>query len=224
MPKKDFETIMRMKKTLIYFLLSNLIFLATCQKDQIVVTCNFAIIDFNVYKEQYFINIPIEFSNKSEYAESYVWDFGDGTLSTEKNPTHTYKKPGVYKIELTVKNENSSDSKNIIIEVYPDRFDLLTRVDSWRLIGKNQYGQKIELTSCERGLRLSLTKDFKYIVTSVDTTICNWSYEEKWYLGEDNTIYESAGIGSWYGRSFYLTDKILILKASHQYELIYEPE
>lgn len=31
------------------------------------------------------------FANNSENADSYVWDFGDGTHSTEEEPTHAYK-------------------------------------------------------------------------------------------------------------------------------------
>lgn len=32
----------------------------------------------------------VTFSNKSQMAVSYLWDFGDGSTSTEKSPTHTY--------------------------------------------------------------------------------------------------------------------------------------
>lgn len=33
---------------------------------------------------------------------SWLWDFGDGSTSTEKNPRHTYTKPGSYSVSLTV--------------------------------------------------------------------------------------------------------------------------
>ncbi|MGE7875421.1 collagenase ColA [Bacillus paramycoides] len=35
---------------------------------------------------------------------SYLWDFGDGTTSTEANPTHVYEKEGTYTAKLTVKD------------------------------------------------------------------------------------------------------------------------
>ncbi|MDC2863710.1 collagenase ColA [Bacillus sp. BP-3] len=35
---------------------------------------------------------------------SYLWDFGDGTTSTEANPTHVYGKEGTYNAKLTVKD------------------------------------------------------------------------------------------------------------------------
>lgn len=40
------------------------------------------------------------FSNTSINATTYAWDFGDGTTSTEENPTHTYSGPGEYLVTL----------------------------------------------------------------------------------------------------------------------------
>lgn len=36
------------------------------------------------------------------YPASRSWSFGDGTSSTEQNPTHTYETPGIYDVTLTV--------------------------------------------------------------------------------------------------------------------------
>jgi PKD repeat protein len=41
----------------------------------------------------------------------YTWDFGDGTVSYEKNPVHTYVSPGVYTVSLTVADENGEDTE-----------------------------------------------------------------------------------------------------------------
>jgi PKD repeat protein len=35
----------------------------------------------------------------------WLWDFGDGSTSTEQNPNHTYGAPGVYTVMLTVSND-----------------------------------------------------------------------------------------------------------------------
>ncbi|KMN45663.1 collagenase ColA [Bacillus sp. LK2] len=35
---------------------------------------------------------------------SYLWDFGDGTTSTEANPVHAYEKEGIHTVKLTVKD------------------------------------------------------------------------------------------------------------------------
>ncbi len=57
---------------------------------------------------------------------SYSWDFGDGTTSTEQNPTHTYTASGIYTISLTATNDHGSDTNtksnfiNIEIASIPD--------------------------------------------------------------------------------------------------------
>jgi PKD repeat protein len=40
--------------------------------------------------------LTVTFTNKSEDAVSYEWDFGDGTTSTEESPVHTYPGKGKY--------------------------------------------------------------------------------------------------------------------------------
>lgn len=45
--------------------------------------------------------LPIVFTNGSKDADSYLWDFGDGSQSTLANPTHTYTQSGTFKITLT---------------------------------------------------------------------------------------------------------------------------
>ena len=42
----------------------------------------------------------ITFQNASENADSYFWDFGDGTSSMEINPTHKYNFSGTYNVTL----------------------------------------------------------------------------------------------------------------------------
>ena len=39
---------------------------------------------------------------------SYLWDFGDGSTSTEAEPTHVYNAGGTYTVKLTVKNSGGS--------------------------------------------------------------------------------------------------------------------
>ncbi|MEB2778548.1 PKD domain-containing protein [Algoriphagus sp. D3-2-R+10] len=41
----------------------------------------------------------------SEDAESWNWDFGDGSVSTEKKPTHVYGKKGDFDVTLSITNE-----------------------------------------------------------------------------------------------------------------------
>ena len=54
---------------------------------------------------------------------SYTWNFGDGVISHEKNPSHRYTDDGIYNITLTVRdNDGATDSivKQItILNLYP---------------------------------------------------------------------------------------------------------
>lgn len=51
-------------------------------------------------------SIRVLFQDQSKgHRYLYLWDFGDGTAtSTERNPTHYYAKPGIYKVTLTIKS------------------------------------------------------------------------------------------------------------------------
>jgi PKD repeat protein len=44
------------------------------------------------------------FNNTSNNANSYLWDFGDGTTATDKNPLHTYAAAGTYTVRLQSTN------------------------------------------------------------------------------------------------------------------------
>lgn len=43
------------------------------------------------------------FTNLSQNAESYDWDFGDGATSAEMAPKHTYAHSGQYYVKLTAR-------------------------------------------------------------------------------------------------------------------------
>jgi len=63
------------------------------------------------------VNEPIVFRDKSiGNPVSWLWSFGDGTSSVKQNPTHTYKKPGIYTVTLTVTNSagEKSTTANIV--------------------------------------------------------------------------------------------------------------
>ncbi len=53
--------------------------------------------------------------NNSTGAGTYLWDFGDGTFSSESDPTHTYATAGVYTVTLTVTNDCGTSTAAIEI-------------------------------------------------------------------------------------------------------------
>ena len=62
--------------------------------------------------------LTLTFSSSSTDADTYAWDFGDGGTSTQENPSHTYSTAGTYSVELSVENDEGSDSetKSVIVE------------------------------------------------------------------------------------------------------------
>ncbi|WP_162054268.1 PKD domain-containing protein [Pontibacter pamirensis] len=54
------------------------------------------------------LDSTIYFKNLSDSSQtiSYLWDFGDGTTSTERHPEHTYTKKGKYDVKLITANRN----------------------------------------------------------------------------------------------------------------------
>ncbi len=49
--------------------------------------------------------LSVEFSNTSSFGIAYEWNFGDGTMSMEENPTHIFLSQGEYEVILKVENE-----------------------------------------------------------------------------------------------------------------------
>jgi PKD repeat protein len=59
----------------------------------------------------------VTFTNKSKYATSYAWDFGDGSTSTAESPVHTYSSGGVYTVKLTASNSQGSKVKSADVSI-----------------------------------------------------------------------------------------------------------
>src|SRR5690554_328229 len=63
-------------------------------------------------------------SSQADVDIDYLWYFGDGTSSTQQNPTHIYENPGVYDVLLEISTKTGcvgtlSLNKPGIIEVFP---------------------------------------------------------------------------------------------------------
>lgn len=80
------------------------------------------------------------FTNQSQHAFTYNWEFGDGTTSTDENPSHIYAQNGTYTVILTATNCQNSDyytlqvtinnSTNSIVEQSKDNFYVFTDATS----------------------------------------------------------------------------------------------
>ena len=59
----------------------------------------------------------VHFQNLSLNADSFLWDFGDGTTSEENDPVHSYDDIGQYTVTLIAFNEYSDDTLVQVLDV-----------------------------------------------------------------------------------------------------------
>jgi hypothetical protein len=74
--------------------------------------------------------LPVQFTELATgTAETFLWDFGDGTTDGSRNPAHTYADPGTYTVTLTVSGDagEAAATKADYIRVLPPGDD--TSVD-----------------------------------------------------------------------------------------------
>jgi len=92
----------------------------SCDNNDDVVTQSQLVTKYTYVKE----SIPgkVTFINTSENADSFEWDFGDGTISTVINPEKTFTQTGEYNVKLTAKNTatglTETYSSNVSIFVF----------------------------------------------------------------------------------------------------------
>ncbi|MDT0688488.1 T9SS type B sorting domain-containing protein [Salegentibacter sp. F188] len=97
---------------------------------------------------------PTEFSTSGDNYDAVEWDFGDGNLSSEENPSHTYSAPGSYTVSLT-KSVNNIPQDPVCKEI--------------TIIGIPEAAQDYILTQCDTdgnpddgltGFNLQLARDY----------------------------------------------------------------
>ncbi|MGV9012426.1 MAG: PKD domain-containing protein [Flavobacteriales bacterium] len=78
--------------------------------------------DFKVVKRDFAGQFPlVDFQSRAMGAVTYLWDFGDGSKSSEPNPEHVYKVKGRYNVLQTVTNATGcTDNKTEFVEINRD--------------------------------------------------------------------------------------------------------
>ena len=86
--------------------------------------------------------LMVSFTNTSQDAETYSWDFGDGNTSEEMSPSHTYGDEGTYSVKLTASgaggsNEFTSELSLVIPEVFGLQAGDMSDDSFWTVISHN---------------------------------------------------------------------------------------
>jgi gliding motility-associated-like protein len=67
--------------------------------------------------------LNVQFTNQSSDTNYVAWYFGDGDISSEVDPQHSYSKPGTYRVSLAVADSlGCSDSVTVDIELRMDYY------------------------------------------------------------------------------------------------------
>ena len=65
----------------------------------------------------------VQFNNmSSDKAVRYEWDFGDGSTSTEQNPTHVYAEPGFYDVIMTAYGKSGEDVAQMTVLINDSQY------------------------------------------------------------------------------------------------------
>ncbi len=113
------------------------------------------IADFDVVTD---IGLSAQFTSLSTGANTWFWDFGDGTTSTEENPTHIYPIAGTYTVTLVITNDCGADiftqtiqattgvnaiASDDVISVYPNPASDVIFIKINKLINADNFSIKI---------------------------------------------------------------------------------
>lgn len=163
-----------MKFRLPFFILLVTIGLVNCEKDEdnppfYNAKCCIKEIEDNIYVDSLF-----QFYNCSDSINvTYLWNFGDGEISNERNPKHRYIKSGEFNVSLTTfVNKVATDSAKTKVNVFiGERYykfsdytfgrDFAEGIDSTiMLIGftSDNLGTKYFISKFNKNLRLLWTK------------------------------------------------------------------
>jgi len=163
---------------------------------------------------EFCISKTINFKENGCHGESFLWDFGDGKTSTERNPVHTYLKTGFYTVKLTATNECGSKSTFKSIKVVdfpqagftsnpsaglcgPDTVQLKMNNDpwgrgSWKIEPKDTFSWKFldsTFTLSSKDLKIQIKKTGDYKITHISQNACGTSEKTAIYKVYEPPIY-----------------------------------
>jgi PKD repeat protein len=83
-------------------------------------TAPFAEWDYDTDAPNFWEKCIVTFENTSRHATSFLWDFDDGTTSTELAPDHIFETAGIYNVVLNAICQQDTNKLPISIEILPE--------------------------------------------------------------------------------------------------------
>jgi hypothetical protein len=97
-------------KRLIYLFSALALIFTSCEKTPMA--------SFSIDTNDAVVGQAISFINTSHNGDDYEWDFGDGYMSNDRSPVHTYTSTGSFNVVLTVSSGGGhSDEANLTVNV-----------------------------------------------------------------------------------------------------------
>jgi PKD repeat protein len=121
--------------------------------------------------------LTVQFTDTSLHSPtSWAWTFGDGTTSTEQNPTHTFDAIGDYTVTLTVTNLRGSDTYTATVQAVA-------------LIAIPEFGANI--TKGVAPLTVQFTDQ------SENVTAWAWNFGDGQTSTDQHPVHTFSNIGNW---------------------------
>ena len=67
-------------------------------------------VDFSATPQSGTAPLSVSFTAQAPGATSFLWNFGDGGSSTERDPVHVYASPGSFTVSLEASNASQSEA------------------------------------------------------------------------------------------------------------------
>ena len=113
--------------------------------------------------------LTVTFTDKSTgNPTTWDWDFGDGNVSTDKNPVHIYTSAGTYTTTLTVSNADGAASKDGTITVLQSTEPVVPVADFTSNVASGNAPLTVSFTDTSTGSPTAWSWDFGDGTTSTD--------------------------------------------------------
>ena len=111
--------------------------------------------------------LEVVFNNLSKHSDSYIWDFGDGTSSSDFEPRKVYSRSGTFTVTLEASNRNSATT--FVMEIVIPR-------------NSDGKGPQVQFTNTKTdGAKLEIT----FAVESSEANLLRWDFGDGLFMETD---------------------------------------